>query len=64
MLIQWVLLQDGCQLKFNEYDQVMKPGLIYLDCSRYDGVCDKDGCDFASYRHGDKSFFGRGSGNQ
>jgi len=28
---------------------------------RYDGVCDKDGCDFASYRHGDKTFWGPGS---
>eukprot|EP00095_Tigriopus_kingsejongensis_P010592 maker-scaffold818_size92908-snap-gene-0.18 protein:Tk10592 transcript:maker-scaffold818_size92908-snap-gene-0.18-mRNA-1 annotation:"cellobiohydrolase chbi" len=28
---------------------------------RYDGVCDKDGCDFASYRMGDTSFFGPGS---
>jgi len=29
---------------------------------RYDGVCDKDGCDFASYRLGDQSFWGPGSG--
>ncbi|TRY69219.1 hypothetical protein TCAL_13113, partial [Tigriopus californicus] len=28
---------------------------------RYNGVCDKDGCDFASYRMGDTSFFGEGS---
>jgi cellulose 1,4-beta-cellobiosidase len=26
---------------------------------RYEGVCDKDGCDFNSYRMGDKGFFGR-----
>jgi len=26
---------------------------------RYDGVCDKDGCDFNSYRMGDKLFYGR-----
>ncbi|KIY62046.1 glycoside hydrolase family 7 protein [Cylindrobasidium torrendii FP15055 ss-10] len=27
---------------------------------RYDGVCDKDGCDFNSYRMGDTSFYGSG----
>lgn len=27
---------------------------------RYDGVCDKDGCDFNAYRLGNKSFFGAG----
>ena len=27
---------------------------------RYGGVCDKDGCDFASYRLGDKEFYGPG----
>ncbi|KAF8903775.1 cellobiohydrolaseI [Mucidula mucida] len=27
---------------------------------RYDGVCDKDGCDFNSFRMGDQSFFGSG----
>nr|BAF57469.1 putative glycosyl hydrolase family7 [uncultured symbiotic protist of Cryptocercus punctulatus] len=27
---------------------------------RYNGICDKDGCDFNSYRLGDKSFFGVG----
>ncbi|KAI0317189.1 cellobiohydrolaseI [Amylostereum chailletii] len=27
---------------------------------RYDGVCDKDGCDFNSFRMGDKSFLGPG----
>jgi len=27
---------------------------------RYDGVCDKDGCDFNSFRMGDKTFFGKG----
>ncbi|TRY69537.1 hypothetical protein TCAL_02178 [Tigriopus californicus] len=31
---------------------------------RYNGVCDKDGCDFASYRMGDTSFFGEGSSFQ
>jgi cellulose 1,4-beta-cellobiosidase len=29
---------------------------------RYRGVCDKDGCDFASYRHGDRQFWGPGAG--
>jgi len=29
-------------------------------CGRYKGVCDKDGCDYNSYRLGDKNFFGRG----
>ncbi|TFK96197.1 glycoside hydrolase, partial [Pterulicium gracile] len=28
--------------------------------NRYKGVCDKDGCDFNSYRMGDKNFFGAG----
>ncbi|KXT09663.1 hypothetical protein AC579_3016 [Pseudocercospora musae] len=29
--------------------------------SRYDGICDKDGCDFNSYRMGNESFYGEGS---
>ncbi|RLN94941.1 hypothetical protein BBJ28_00021539 [Nothophytophthora sp. Chile5] len=29
--------------------------------SRYDGLCDKDGCDFNPYRMGNKTFFGPGS---
>ncbi|GMF20091.1 unnamed protein product [Phytophthora lilii] len=29
--------------------------------SRYDGVCDKDGCDFNPYRMGNQTFFGPGS---
>jgi cellulose 1,4-beta-cellobiosidase len=28
---------------------------------RYDGLCDKDGCDFNSWRMGNQSFFGTGS---
>ncbi|XP_023342726.1 probable 1,4-beta-D-glucan cellobiohydrolase A [Eurytemora carolleeae] len=28
---------------------------------RYDGLCDKDGCDFHSWRMGDQTFFGPGS---
>jgi len=28
---------------------------------RYDGVCDKDGCDINPYRMGNRKFFGRGS---
>jgi len=28
--------------------------------SRYDGICDKDGCDFNSYRMGVKDFYGPG----
>jgi cellulose 1,4-beta-cellobiosidase len=28
--------------------------------SRYDGVCDKDGCDFNSFRMGNESFLGEG----
>ncbi|KAJ7131251.1 cellobiohydrolaseI [Mycena epipterygia] len=35
-----------------------------IDCGdgteRYDGVCDKDGCDFNSWRMGDKTFLGPG----
>jgi cellulose 1,4-beta-cellobiosidase len=27
---------------------------------RYDGICDKDGCDFNSFRMGDTSFLGKG----
>jgi cellulose 1,4-beta-cellobiosidase len=27
---------------------------------RYSGICDKDGCDFNSYRQGDKGFYGPG----
>ncbi|KAK3389719.1 glycoside hydrolase family 7 protein [Podospora didyma] len=27
---------------------------------RYSGVCDPDGCDFNSYRQGDKTFYGKG----
>jgi len=27
---------------------------------RYSGVCDKDGCDFSSYRVGDTTFYGKG----
>eukprot|EP00466_Bigelowiella_natans_P018951 jgi/Bigna1/58209/fgenesh1_pm.64_\ len=44
-----------------------KPGQIRCegtDCGdggeRYKGLCDKDGCDFNSYRMGDKDFFGEG----
>jgi len=29
---------------------------------RYNGVCDKDGCDFASYRLNDRTYYGSGSG--
>ena len=29
--------------------------------SRYSGVCDKDGCDFAPYRLGNETFYGVGS---
>jgi len=28
---------------------------------RYDGVCDKDGCDFNHWRQGDKTYYGPGS---
>lgn len=30
---------------------------------RYSGICDHDGCDFNSYRMGNHSFYGPGSGN-
>ncbi|KAJ8509372.1 hypothetical protein ONZ45_g8448 [Pleurotus djamor] len=43
------------------------PGLYRcegLECgdgpNRYDGVCDKDGCDFNPFRMGDQSFYGLG----
>ena len=29
-------------------------------CGRYNGVCDRDGCDFNSYRMGDETFFSKG----
>lgn len=32
-----------------------------FDLPRYNGICDKDGCDFASYRMNDKTFFGPGA---
>ena len=32
-----------------------------LSGDRYKGMCDRDGCDFASYRDGDHTFFGPGS---
>ena len=38
--------------------------LLYFssfNCSRYDGVCDKDGCDFGSWRLGDHEYYGPGS---
>jgi len=28
--------------------------------NRYNGVCDKDGCDYNSFRQGNKTFFGKG----
>ena len=28
---------------------------------RYNGVCDKDGCDYNHWRQGDKTYFGPGS---
>ena len=28
---------------------------------RYDGVCDKDGCDYNHWRQGDREYFGPGS---
>jgi len=30
--------------------------------NRYSSICDKDGCDFNSYRMGDQTFYGSGSG--
>ncbi|KAK7424943.1 hypothetical protein QQX98_000219 [Neonectria punicea] len=36
-------------------------GGTYSD-DRYAGTCDPDGCDFNSYRQGDKTFYGSGSG--
>jgi cellulose 1,4-beta-cellobiosidase len=30
------------------------------DSNRYGGICDKDGCDFNSYRMGDQTFLGTG----
>jgi len=31
-------------------------------CGRYEGNCDKDGCDFNPFRLGDEEFYGEGSG--
>merc|ERR1712048_303018 len=36
-------------------------GAITPEAHRFEGVCDKNGCDFATNRMGDKSFYGRGS---
>jgi len=30
--------------------------------NRYGGICDKDGCDFNSFRQGDRTFLGPGTG--
>jgi hypothetical protein len=37
--------------------------ILYQQLSRcrYDGVCDKDGCDFGSWRLGDHEYYGPGS---
>nr|ADG63073.1 cellulase [Pyrocystis lunula] len=46
-----------------------QPGLTKCDgvtCGdadqRYDGICDKDGCDYNSYRLGDRDYYGPGPG--
>jgi len=36
-------------------------GQVTPEAHRFEGVCDKNGCDFATTRMGDKSFYGRGS---
>ena len=33
----------------------------YILADRYDGVCDKDGCDFNHWRMGDRTYYGPGS---
>ncbi len=35
-----------------------------LICYRYKGVCDKDGCDFHTWRLGNKNFYGEGGNFQ
>ena len=36
-------------------------GIVYFyNSSRYDGVCDKSGCDYHSYRLGNKDYYGKG----
>jgi hypothetical protein len=65
-----VFLKYQCFDPFSDYMEVILVkiapflhfGENYNIGPRYDGVCDKDGCDFASYRMNDHTFFGRGSG--
>ena len=35
--------------------------MIMMMMTRYDGVCDKDGCDYNHWRQGDREYFGVGS---
>ena len=35
-----------------------------LICYRYKGVCDKDGCDFHTWRLGNNNFYGEGGNFQ
>jgi hypothetical protein len=43
-------------------DFPLHPSFIhFLLPFRYDGLCDKDGCDLNSWRMGDRTFFGPGS---
>lgn len=35
--------------------------MLFLYHIRYKGICDKDGCDFYSYRLNNKTFFGPGT---
>ncbi|KAK4159091.1 concanavalin A-like lectin/glucanase domain-containing protein [Cladorrhinum sp. PSN259] len=46
-------------LKFINGEANNAGGSTYSD-SRYAGTCDPDGCDFNSYRQGDRSFYGPG----
>ena len=42
---------------YNFYSHLITKNIILY---RYDGVCDKDGCDFGSWRLGDHEYYGPG----
>ncbi len=48
VMVEFVARCEGTECGDNDSDE------------RYDGLCDKDGCDFASYRLGDQDFYGPG----
>ena len=49
-----------CQKKYSILLKLFHIKNIFI--CRYEGVCDKDGCDFGSWRLGDHEYYGPGSG--